>query len=133
MTRQLKIIIEYEEEGIDHDINGPLRKVTLYHDDEPIGCVQRLKFSADAEKPFPELEITFPDLHDPEIDNSTYPSPSSASFVKDVDEHIRDFAKIVGVKTLIKGLDKDARVYLVQELGTEGYIEAVPMKSRWKP
>lgn len=93
MTGQIKIIIEYEEEGIDNDVDGPLSnvKVNVYRDDERIGLIQSIKFSVDANEVIPRLEFVFPNLTG---------WAACDELNKKIDEQVKFLSKIVGVKVL---------------------------------
>jgi hypothetical protein len=129
MKRELKIIIEYEAEGIDCDENKPIGLLTVYHDDKPIGCIQKLHLTADASKWFPELEIVFPDLHDGSIDDG-FTSP----FTVDFDENIKKLSKIPGLKVSVQGMDQSNKIaVMLEEVGTHGIIDHIPLKTRREP
>ncbi len=92
MTGQIKIIIEYQEEGIDSDITGPLSaaNVKVYRDDEVIGFIQYINFMADA-LGHTQLEFIFPDLTGWAADEE---------LTKKIDRQVKSLSEIVGVKIL---------------------------------
>lgn len=124
--------MSYEEEGIDSDTDKPIftGSVRFLHDDQPIGCIQDLKFRANTEQPLPELEITFPDLHDQGIDPAYAQHPN---FIKEIDHQIKLLSKIPNVKIHLRSLDAEAKVCTLDEIGTDGHIDLIPMKKRWSP
>jgi hypothetical protein len=128
MKRQIKIIMEYDEEGIDVDQTSPLKKMRVYMDEQPIGCIQNFELSASADSFYPKLEITFPDFCDAEIDPLF-----DNHFAKDIDYYTQTLSQIPGVKIILQPLDQSKRVVALSEIGTNGYIELVPMKSRHNP
>lgn len=90
MKRELKIIIEYETEGMDCDqpsLNTTTVKV--YHDDKQIGFIQKLRFLAEAKADGVELEISFPDT-------SNW-SSLAADLINKIAADARDLSKISGV------------------------------------
>lgn len=92
MKRELKIVIEYEAEGIDCDYTTPLcaTRTFVYHDGVHVGAIQKIAFVASANEFTPELEITFPD--------TSKWSTLGADVVKKIDANVRIFEKIPGVK-----------------------------------
>ena len=85
--------MEYEEEGIDSDTTGPIMMtgVSIYHNDEPLGLIQALKFTVDVNNPFADLEVTFPDLTGFQI---------SDELSETLEKSRSLFTKILGVKIL---------------------------------
>lgn len=125
MKHQLKIIMSYEEkDGAIQPITTP--NIIVYRDDRPIGCIQNIKFQANVKELLPQLEFTFPNFRDQNIDNV------ASSFMVEVDDFIKTLSSIPNTKVIVADLDSEVNVCTIDEVGTDGHIESVPMKKRWE-
>lgn len=132
MKHELKIVMSYED-GKDAEgartVTAP--RVLVSIDEEPIGCMQELKFEAFAHNGFPRLEVIFPNLRDANIDVDETPGPSY--FVYDVDRFVRIISDIPNTKVSFQDLNPTVNVAMLEEIGTEGFIDSFPMKKRREP
>lgn len=129
MKHQLKIVMDYEISDADHSVTST--NILVVSDDEPVGCIQDLKLHATANNPLPELEVTFPNLHDPKID-PVYKLGES-NLIASVDHHFQLLLKVPNIRLILKDLDPESAVQPLGEIGTDGFIELVPMKKRHEP
>lgn len=133
MKREIKIIMSYDEEDIDEcDATKPIMTggIVLELDGHPIGCVQEIKFHAAFDDHLPTLEVIFPDLWNKEVDpayrNTKYPS-----FAHEVEENIKRLKLIPNIKVTLRSIDDGtSRVVYLDEMGTDGHIDMVPMQRR---
>ena len=120
MTDELKIIMNTADDGT--ILNT---KSLLYVNDEVIGCIQDLKIHLSVKSALPLIEVTFPNFHDPEVDQSYINQVNGLS--KDVDLYINILKKFPNVKIRLQNIfatcSDEEEVY---ELGTNGIIEHVP-------
>lgn len=103
MRSQIKIILEYNEEGIDHDTTEPLTIASVFHNDKQIGMIHNLNVELDAGS-FPSItnfEITFPDL---ENTITTMGWHASEELLKTLRENIKLLEAIPGVVIKLKPL-----------------------------
>lgn len=137
MKHQIKIIMEYEEgEG---GVVSPISTDTfrLYHDEQAIGCIQDLKLHATTKKMPSQLELTFPNLHDPILDSSDF---SFQSLQRMVDRYVEDFSRIPGVKVDLVDLEDaptstlnpEPRIRNLTEIGTDGDIDHISAGFSWE-
>ena len=95
MKHQLKIIMSYEEkDGAIQPITTP--NIIVYRDDRPIGCIQNIKFQANVKELLPQLEFTFPNFRDQNIDNV------ASSFMVEVDDFIKTLSSIPNTKVIVE-------------------------------
>jgi hypothetical protein len=131
MTHEIKIIMKYELEGIDSDIDVPVTtgSIIVYHNDIPIGCIQELKIHARVDSPMPEIEISFPDLRDPQVSTTPiFNSPTPPTyFADDIDENVKIFSRVPGVQVKLIKLDAGNDTNPLLEIGTDGAIDLIPM------
>lgn len=94
--REIKIIIDASENGI-----LVPHKVLVYVNDEAIGCLQDITFHANVNEPSCSLEVTFPNLRSNNIAENF---KKNTPFIKQIDEHIKKFDNINGVKVNLKDI-----------------------------
>ena len=156
-TYQLKIIMTYD---VKDGKANPIHKTMIYHDIEPgtnhavsvensnvqyvegnnqscspmnaVGFVRSLRLRADCDTIIPKLEFVFPDLHDPNIDDTPNRGQYVGFLTTSTDDQIQRLSAIPGIDVIVNRLDSSAPIVLVQEIGTDGYIDSIPMKKRWQ-
>lgn len=115
MKHEFKIVMEFED-----DQSKPLHSgIRVYIDNNIVGCIQDLKFSADTENFLPKLEITFPDL----AGLKELSSERECVFIKDVQYHIDNLKVIPGIDIKLKSLDNTSDPICLDEVGTDGHID----------
>jgi hypothetical protein len=147
MRHEFKIVVNWEEEDLDSD--GKLFSCpTVYLDGYAVGCIQELKFHAKKDEIIPEIEVTFPDLTNENIDpvylqpqthvNGYWYFGGGTQFVDSIKENIELMLQTpITVKLAsldssnprtvsIHGIDRD--IVDLQEVGTDGVIDWVPVK-----
>ena len=88
--------MEYTEEGIDDDSDGPIGKVTVYRDDEPIGFIQKLDLHIDSEIFWPrQFEITFPDFRGADWSDVD-------ALIQKINAQVEFLSRIPGVNVVLK-------------------------------
>lgn len=135
MKREIKIIMSYDDEDVDDcDETTPIftSGIVIELNGTPVGCVQEIKLHAAMENHLPVIEIVFPNLEDRNIDSSyrvtTYPN-----FATEVAENIKRLRNIPNVKVTVKNIDDGiSNCIMLDELGTNGHIDIVPMTRRNK-
>ena len=70
----------------------------VYIDDEPVGLIQNIKVEVSVDNPFPNIEITFPNLFDKHYQSI------NGGLTKDLAYHIERLEKIPGVTIKLKEL-----------------------------
>ena len=143
MKHELKIIMTYETEDMEHDQTTPIlsSSIRVYVDEQPIGCIQKLKLEADCNEFLPKVEITFPDIEalESEMDLAAYnivnpgnsPRPNTY-FGRDVKKYISLLSQAPNMEIKKKGIDDGDNIVQLQEVGTDGFIDSFPMKRRHK-
>lgn len=126
MKHQIKIIIDYEEEGIDCD-ETHIKRTIVWVDEQPIGCIQQLSFKANAKSQFHQIEkfeIVFPDFQNSQIDKSFI-----TGFPSQVKGYIKLLSNIPNLDVKLQKLETQSKTYELTEIGTDGCIEHIPMKT----
>ena len=147
MKHEFKIIIHWEDEGLDSD--GKLFSCpTVYLDGYAVGCIQELKFHAKKVEIVPEVEVTFPDFTDKNIDPVYFQPPihvngywyfgGGSNFVDSVSDNIKLISQTpITIRLasldpsnprtiIVSGIDRN--VVDLREVGTDGVIDWVPVK-----
>jgi hypothetical protein len=106
MKHQLKIVMSYEDDNstVRHLITN--HNIIVYYDDEPIGGISKLKLTADAKEILPEIEMTFPDLHDLNIDPAYHTNPQG-NITECIDRSINLLSQIPNVKINVVSLSQE--------------------------
>lgn len=96
--RELKIIAKFQENE-----QGPIvsPNVIIYLDGYPVGTVQDFKFHVSVDDYIADIEITFPNLHSEKIDKTWR---EKNVLIKEVDEYVRKFRSIFGIKVHLKDI-----------------------------
>ncbi len=136
MKHELKIIMTYDDstdQAGTRTITITTPKVLVSIDDTPIGCIQEIKFEAFAHNMFPRLEVVFPNLRDTNIDTgaalpNTFTAPNT--FLYEIDKYVREFSAIPNTKVSLQNLNPTVKVFHLEEVGTDGFIDSFPMKNR---
>lgn len=141
MKHELKIIMTFNTEDMEHDQATPIwnHSIRVSVDDMLIGCIQDMKISANCKEEAPQLEFTFPDFENLDYDHETYqktyplnpPRDYPMPFAKEVGLHIKNLQLAPNVKIKLKGIDDGvAPTVVLDEVGTDGHIDIIPMKRR---
>jgi hypothetical protein len=130
MKHELKIIIRYEDEGIDNDCNQitPITcgKILVTHDDQPIGCIQHIKLEASSNDHFPQIEISFPDFSDPNIwTDQVY---LERWWSKEIRNSMRMLNTLHNVQIKYENPLPKKDPYELEEVGTDGVIDHIAVK-----
>ena len=138
MEHELKIIMKFTTEDMDHDQNLPIRNssILLSIDSHVVGCIQKLKIEADCDQLMPTVEITFPDLESLDYDMTAYQATNPGAkykphFIDDIKEHIK-LLEIANIQIKSKNIDNGDNVLALTEVGTDGVIDLIPMERRNK-
>jgi hypothetical protein len=126
MKHEIKIIIQYEAEGIDSD--GRTLPPIVYLDNQAVGCIQEVNFHASVNNVVPDLEIVMPNFNDENIDPAYFAQPATLN--RDVIDTISNLSQVAGLKLTIRNFDETTNVVAMKEVGTDGCIELIPMKKR---
>lgn len=143
MKHELKIIMEYNTEDMEHDQTTPILNsfIRVYVDGRVIGCIQSLKLEANCKEAAPKIQITFPDFEalEAEMDLLGYnnANPGNAPrlntyFGRDVKEYISLLSQAANMEIKKKEIDDGGNIVHLQEVGTDGFIDSFPMKRRHK-
>jgi hypothetical protein len=139
MEHELKIIMKFHTEDLDHDQDEPIKSssIRVSIDDHIIGCIQDMKISANCKEPLPQLEFTFPDLETLDYDKAAYTNmyPLSTGgvppFVKEIGYHIEKLKQASNIKIKVEGIDDGtSNIIMLEEVGTDGYIDSIPHQRR---
>jgi hypothetical protein len=112
MKHEFKIVVKYDDEG---NCDSPIILV----DENPIGCIQDLKFAVNCSTLSAKIAITFPDL-----------SGLNSSFEKEIKMYLENLGKIPGMtlllqKTTIYQSADDLTTLKLEEVGTDGTIDHI--------
>src|SRR5574338_532429 len=139
MKHELKIIMTFETEDMDHDSTTPItsHSIRVSMDGNIIGCIQKMHVSANCEEVLPEIEFTFPDFDTLDYDAATYKNmfPSSSGkppFIRDIEGHIEALSLAPNIKVRKEGIDNGENIVHLEEVGTDGFIDSIPMNRRNK-
>ena len=138
MKHELKIIMSYETEDMDCDQTTPISNGTIrvFLDNKPIGCIQEMTIQANANEFVPFIEFAFPDIEglDYDIDayKSMFPHSKQIPFIRDIKENVSAFKMIPNVRVKMNGIDNGENIVHLEEVGTDGFIDSIPMKRRHK-
>lgn len=122
----------------ENDINGVVftSSILVNLDGYPVGCIQQLKLEANCKEDLPQLEFTFPDLEKLEYDKSVYAAENrnrpEIIFIKDIRANIRDLQKAINIKINKQSIDTGEPIIMLNEVGTDGFIDSIPMEKRHK-
>ncbi len=98
-TKELKIIITLDDNNQIKPSN-----VIFTIGDETVGCIQDLKFHASVDEPICNLEVTFPDLKSPYIDQKAY--QEKPNLINTVERFVEKLNNILGVHIILKDIFK---------------------------
>lgn len=131
--------MNFETEDMEHDSSTPIASssIRVSMDGHVIGCIQKLKVTADCDSHLPELEFVFPNFDTLDYDAATYKNmfPSSSGkppFIRDIEEHIRLLSLASNIKVRKEEIDNGENIVHLEEVGTDGFIDSIPMNRRNK-
>jgi len=127
MKHTLKFEMNFESEDIEHDETTPIKNTSIrvFIDDNVIGCLQHLKLEADKNETVPFIEFTFPDLESLDDDNT------KSIFIREIADYIKILSACPNIRIIKKNIDdNESPVTLLEEIGTDGFIDSIPMKRR---
>lgn len=136
MKHELKIIMSFDTEKQDSRIK--CENLRVFVDDNIIGCIQKLNISANAQSSEPNIEFSFPDFKNLDFDLESYNQLNTHNydnivFTKEIDYHIENLKLASNVKITMENIDDNVSSILVlDEVGTDGHIDSIPMKRRHK-
>lgn len=113
----------FRDHGLIHNSN-----IIIEIDGKPIGCVQELKLHANSNEHLPQIEVSFPDFKNLDWDKSTPPS----RLISEIDDHINQLKQASNIKINRISIDSGEPVVVMGEVGTDGFIESIPMERRNK-
>lgn len=131
--------MSFETEDMEHDQATPVlsHSIRVFVDEHIIGCIQKMKIEADCEKTLPEIEFTFPDLEALDYDYSSYKLANPGIkgkpyFINEIEEHIKVLEQAPNIKIRKEGVDNGENIVHLKEVGTDGFIDSIPMSRRNK-
>lgn len=132
MEHELKIVMKYQSEDLDHD-ECPITPANflIYVDGEVIGFIQNLNFTVDVNDPCPKINVTFPQMNKENIDDSYYVvTPYSRPYTRaEFDGGVSLMSKFPNVHITMKNLvDPKNEEELIHEIGTDGIIDRIKTK-----
>lgn len=130
--------MSFETEDMEHDMTTPIASssIRVSLDGHIIGCIQKLSINANCKDYLPELEIVFPDFDTLDYDSETYknmyPGSTKPPFIRDIEGHIETLSIAPNIKVRKEGIDSGENIVHLEEVGTDGFIDSIPMNRRNK-